>query len=496
MTRIAHRQAAAGAGRVSGRRQPASKIIAGCSAAMLALALGAVLPAQAPSSSPPSAAPAPAPVSAGDLLGGVPRGRASGQVLRLSLAQAVSRGLQANLAALLASSQTASARAGRLAALSGLLPHVQAQAYDLRQKVSLAAFGINFPGVPPIIGPFNVADARLYLHENLLSLSNFQQWRAARAGAQAAASSYRQIRNLVVEAVSDQYQLTLADAASLAAAQAQLATATQAWRQARDKEKSGLVNALDVVRAQVQRAAERQRVIAARYALAGQRLRFARMIGLPEGQRYILTDRLQALPPAPPLNPRAAVAEAWRRRPDLLAAAQAVRAAQLSAAAARDRRVPQFSLDANYGTIGHTFTADHPTFVVEGSLSMPLFAGGQIRAATAAARQRLRRARERLADLRAAVAEQVRLALLNLQSSYHQARVAAQARAYATQELQLARDRFHAGVADNLDEVRAEQALAQANQGYIASLYQYNAARAALATALGRLPLAAMPGAH
>ncbi len=466
-------------------------------AAILALALLAALPAQAPA---PASSPSPAAVSApqaGDLMGGVPRGVAAAQPLRLSLAQAVARGLQSNLAILLASSQSRSARAQRLAALSQMLPHVSAQAYDLRQKINLAALGFQFniPGVPKIVGPFNVADARLYLHDSLLSLSDLQQWRAARAGARAAGATARQIRNLVVEAVRDQYQLTLADAASLQAARAQLATATQSWRQARDMENNGLVNALDVVRAQVERANEQQRVIAADYALAQQRLRLARMIGLPEAQAFILTDRLRPPRPAPALRPRAAIAEAWRRRPDIRAAQLAVRAAQLGLAAARDSRVPQFSLDANYGTIGNTFTRDHPTFLVEGSLSLPVFAGGQIRAASAAAAQHLRRAQDRLADLRAAVAAQVRIDLLNLDSSYHQVRVAAQARALARQELRLARDRFRAGVADNLDEIRAQQAVAQADQGYIAGLYQYHAARAALATALGRLPRPAAPGA-
>lgn len=473
------------------------------SAAALSLAMGAGVAAQAPSASPiqitspaysvrmPTAA---GPLVNPQLLGGVPQGRASAQPLRLSLAAAVTRGLRANLGLLLASSESRSARAARLAALAQMLPQVQAQAYDLRQKISLAAMGISFPGVPPLIGPFNVADARLYLNERLLSVSHFQQWRASRAGARATGASFLQIRNLVVEAVRDQYQLTLAEASSLAAARAQLATANQAWRLARDQEKAGLVNALDVLRAQVQRSAEQQSVISTGYALAQQRLQLARMIGLPDGQPFVLTGRLRALPP-PALKYAAAVGAAWRQRPDLRAARLQVRAAQLAAAAAFDRRFPQFDIDANYGTIGHTFDRNHPTFLVEGSLSMPLFTGGAIRAASAAARQKLLRARERLADLRAAVAQQVRDAMLNLHAGYLQVAVARQGRDYARQELRMARDRFRAGVADNLDEVRAEQAVAESDQSYITSLYQYNAARAALATALGQLPRPATPGA-
>jgi len=55
----------------------------------------------------------------------------------------------------------------------------------------------------------------------------------------------------------------------------------------------------------------------------------------------------------------------------------------------------------------------------------------------------------------------------------------------ATETLSQARDRFSAGVTDNIEVIEAQQALALANENYIASLSQHNAAKIALATALG-----------
>jgi len=48
-----------------------------------------------------------------------------------------------------------------------------------------------------------------------------------------------------------------------------------------------------------------------------------------------------------------------------------------------------------------------------------------------------------------------------------------------------ARDRFAAGVADNLEVVQAQESVASANQSYIASLYSFNLAKLSLALSVG-----------
>ncbi len=55
----------------------------------------------------------------------------------------------------------------------------------------------------------------------------------------------------------------------------------------------------------------------------------------------------------------------------------------------------------------------------------------------------------------------------------------------ATQTLKQSRDRFSSGVTDNLEVVQAQDALAIANDAYIASLYSYNVAKISLARATG-----------
>jgi outer membrane protein TolC len=55
----------------------------------------------------------------------------------------------------------------------------------------------------------------------------------------------------------------------------------------------------------------------------------------------------------------------------------------------------------------------------------------------------------------------------------------------ATQNLEQSRDRFSSGVTDNIEVVQAQDALAIANDAYIASLYNYNLAKISLARVTG-----------
>ena len=55
----------------------------------------------------------------------------------------------------------------------------------------------------------------------------------------------------------------------------------------------------------------------------------------------------------------------------------------------------------------------------------------------------------------------------------------------ANETLNEARDRFAAGVANNLEVVQAQEAVANANETYISSVYSHNIAKASLARSVG-----------
>ena len=79
----------------------------------------------------------------------------------------------------------------------------------------------------------------------------------------------------------------------------------------------------------------------------------------------------------------------------------------------------------------------------------------------------------------------MRVALLDLAAAAEQVEVARSSVDLAEQTMTQARDRFTAGVADNLEVVQAQEAVAAANESYISGLYAHNLAKVELARAVG-----------
>jgi outer membrane protein TolC len=81
----------------------------------------------------------------------------------------------------------------------------------------------------------------------------------------------------------------------------------------------------------------------------------------------------------------------------------------------------------------------------------------------------------------------VKTAAAELASALNEVNVANQGVSLAQEEVQQARDRFSAGVANNIEVIQAQDALARANDNQIAALYSYSQARADLARATGQM---------
>jgi outer membrane protein TolC len=118
---------------------------------------------------------------------------------------------------------------------------------------------------------------------------------------------------------------------------------------------------------------------------------------------------------------------------------------------------------------------------------MPLFTGGRIRAEIARANLEIQRIKQQQADLRNSIALDVKTSLINLGSSRNEVQVANLGVQLSKEEVDQARDRFKAGVANNIEVIQAQDSLARANDNQIAALYRFNQARADLARAVGQM---------
>ncbi|HTV56474.1 MAG TPA: TolC family protein [Terriglobia bacterium] len=423
-------------------------------------------------------------------LGSVPPGKATPGVLPLSVVDAIERGLRYNLGILLTEQSSRSARGERWEALSTLLPHLTTSTTGIDQEINLEALGFppslikSFPGFPIIVGPFTTFDARAAVSAPVLNLSSLHQVHAAADDVRAAEYTYQDARNLVVLVVGNAYLLANSGQARVDSAQADVDTAQALYDQAVDRFHAGLSPQIDQLRAQVELKSRQEELLAAENAFATDKLNLARVIGLPGGQRFVLTSR-NPYAPLEGITVKGALAEAYENRPDYKAAAAQVRAAEQSRRAIADERLPSVNFDANFGDIGLSVSNSHETFLVSGTLNIPVFQGGRIRGELIQADAQLKQAQDQLRNLNAQIDYDVRTAVLNLNTAAAQVRVAQSNVNLAQETLQQARDRFAAGVTDNIEVVQAQDALANAREAYISSLYQHNLAKVSLARAIG-----------
>jgi outer membrane protein TolC len=418
-------------------------------------------------------------------LGGIPDPSPTSEPLKLSIADAIHRALDHNLGANEAEGGLEHARGTRLIALSDLLPKVDGTLSEARRKTNLEAFGFPLgPGFPRVVGPYNVFDARVTVTQTAFDLSAINDARAEGHNVAAARLSYRSARDVVVLVAANMYLHVLASAARAETARAQLRTAEALYSQAQDLKQGGIIAGIDVIRAAVRLSMDRQRRTAAENDFEKAKLQLARVIGLPIGQAYSVSDQLPALP-VPAMTLEEALERAYRDRPDFLAAQERVRAAEAKRAAAVAEALPSVNVTADYGAIGLTRRSALPTYNIAGGLRVPIFQGGLIRGHVLEADADLRRRRAEADDLRAEVDYDVRSALMDLKATTEELQAATEARELANQQLEQSRDRFAAGVANNLEVIQAQEAVTLASEQYISALYGFNVSKALLAESLG-----------
>jgi outer membrane protein TolC len=451
-------------------------------------ALGSVVQAQQQLATPgPSVSPSSSTTQGGidpSFRGSLVSGKATDEVLPLSLDEAMQRGLRTNLGLILQSSNQRQANGERLQQLQQLLPTATGSLSYTVEQVDLAAYGLKFPGINPIIGPFQVEDFRAYLTQNLINLQAFQSYMASKHSFEASKLSAQDARDLVVLTVGNAYLLCIADKARIAAVQAELDNSKLSFDQAKDAHEAGTSPRLDVLRAQVDYQSEQQTLIAASNELEKDKLALARVIGLPLAQKFVVSDTapFQALDTP---DPEAAFQQALKQRKDLAAALEQEKSAEANKKAAFDSQLPTLTASGNFGDLGATFTHSHGTYTAEGELSAPILQIARTKGLNEVAGAQLDQARAKLSDQVQQVNADVRDAILDIQTAAKLVDATKSNVDLAREALSEAQERFKAGVDESLAVSQALATDRQAEDQYISALYQHNVAKLSLARALG-----------
>ena len=403
---------------------------------------------------------------------------------RLTLQDAIQKALEANLSVLVAGTRVEEAEGTRLRRLSAaLLPRVNAQSYANVQNRDLRAFGISVPGLPEVVGPFSNYDFRLYAQQNVLDLEGYRGFKASERALDAGKMDERDARDLIVRAISALYLNAQSAAARVDAAQSRVTDSSTLLKLAADKHDAGTATGVDVLRAQVQLANDRQALLVARNQLQQALLELARNLGLSPGTPLELADPLDFRPlPQPEIE--ALTPSALAARADYLSLAAQHAALIEQQRANRARSYPKLSVNGNFGGIGRSIGGVAATGLVQGQIDFTLFdrdRGGEAQELAS----RVKRIDDQIADLGRGIEEELREALLNLDSASQQVTVAREGQQLARRELEMARDRFQAGTANNVEVVTAQDELARAEENYIVAVSSHVDAKFALARAMG-----------
>jgi outer membrane protein TolC len=406
--------------------------------------------------------------------------------LKLTLKEAVQLALKQNPQVQIANLNLAQSVQDRNMARAGLLPQADLETLDRAMRYNIyALFGSKFPGIPEHGGPFQFFQGGPNFSMPVFDLTLWRRWQSAHQGIRASEAQETTVREQTVLLVVSQYLGGLRAGAAVVAAQSRVDLAQALYDQAFDLQKNGVGTGLDTLRANVELQNEKQRLIEAQtqeeVALYG----LVRLLNLDPHQKVELADKPSFFQ-TPEFEASQSLEQALITRPEMKALAARERIAILGKKTASESRLPSINVGGDWAYQGLSLPRAIPTYIFQVSLDVPILTGGRIHAQIARSDLELRKVAQERADLRDQIALEVKTAVAQLASARHEVDVANLGVKLSQEEVTQARDRFQAGVANNIEVITAQDALARANDNQIGALYGYNQSRADLAHAIGQ----------
>lgn len=407
--------------------------------------------------------------------------------LKLTLRDAVSLALKQNPQVILANLGVSQSQQDRQIARSALLPQVSGNVSESVHRVNLqTAIGFSFPGFAQHVGPYEVFQGGVGFNAPVFDLTLWRRYRSTQFGIDSSRAQEMSVREESVLLVVSQYLGSQRAAADVQAAESRVELAQALYDQSADLQKNGVGTGIDTLRSNVQLQNEKQRLIVARTQLETSLFGLARLLNVEPPRTIELADRVSFFD-TPEVSAGQTLERAYAARPELRQILSLEQRAALDLKTATDQRLPKLSLSGGWLEQGLTPTSIIPVYQYQASLDFPLFTGGRIQAQRTQAELGIRQLRQQEQELRNRIALEVRTAVAQLESARSEVTVANLGVDLAKQEVVQARDRFQAGVANNIEVITAQDELSRANDNQIAALYRYNQSRADLAHAVGQM---------
>jgi outer membrane protein TolC len=372
-------------------------------------------------------------------------------------------------------------------ARSGLLPQATLKVSDSAERINLGStFGKALPIFPHHVGPFQVFDAGPEFSTPIFDLTLWRNVQALRASRDASRHDEQSVCEQTTLLVVSQYLAALRAEEEVKTVQSRVDLALALANQAQQLEENGIGTNLDTVRANVELQNARQALLVAQADSQKALYGLARLLDLDPRQEIQLADQ-SYFSATPEFLGDASVSAALASRPELQSLLSQEAAARIGQKASREQRLPSLSVGGTWDYQGTSLPSSIPTYAIAATVSVPLWTSGRIRAEEAKASIEVRELANQQRGERDAIVEEVKSAGADLTSGRSQVDVARSGLALADKELGQARERFAAGIANNIELITAQDSLARAHDNLIDALYRYNLAYAQLAHATGQI---------
>jgi outer membrane protein TolC len=331
-----------------------------------------------------------------------------------------------------------------------------------------------------------VLDVRATVNQSVFDLSSIRRYQASKVAVEAVKADSEGTRDQVTDQVARAYLAGLRAQAGLEAANANVELSEALVRLAQSQKEAGTGTGIEVTRAQVQRANDRQLLLVAENDVDRAHLQLLKVIGLRLDSPLELTGRLEYVP-VQNVEIEQALVTARENRAELKAQGQREENARLGYSATKFERLPSLGVFANYGALGSSVNDALPTRSYGVSLKIPVFDGGRRDARRTESASAYRQEKIRTTDLRDQIELDLRVALNSLRSADAQVKAADEGLVLAQNELAQAQRRYQAGVTNSIEVTDAQTRLDRARDNRINALYNYNIARIDLGTATGTI---------
>lgn len=409
--------------------------------------------------------------------------------LRLTLEQSVALALKQNPTQQIAVINAAESVQDKNITRSDLLPQANFKVADSANRVNVKAqFGglPLFPGIPGHIGPYQLFSAGPSFGSTVFDFSLWKRYQASRSNVDAAKAQSLSTRESVILLVVSQYIGTLRAVANVEASRSRVELAQALYDQAADLQKEGVGTGIDTLRANVELQNEKQRLMEAENDRDASLFGLSKLLNLDPRQKIELADQLSFFEtPQPEVD--TSIDQALSTRQEWKATEADEKVATYEKQSAQYQRLPALRFDGYWDYFGTSTSTGIPTYQYQASVNFPLFTSGRIRAQVTKSDLEIQKVEQQKADLRNQIALDVKTSLLNLRSARNEVQVADLGVKLAQEEVVQARDRFNAGVANNIEVISAQDSLSRANDNQILALYRFNQARADYARAIGEM---------